>query len=180
MFNAHSEPVEFVLPESKWGEQWTIALDTNEVPDHVDVDKVGRQLAAGERLHVQALVAGAAAPARRKRQELSAGVARSESIKLAACAPRCCSLRSPRCSCAAAPAALPAQQPADHRLGGGQPDRRADGDRARPTAATRRLGPLQFRRVERAGAADRQRRAGRRLHQRRRGADGRRRAPPAW
>ena len=23
MFNAHSEPVEFVLPESKWGEQWT-------------------------------------------------------------------------------------------------------------------------------------------------------------
>ena len=30
MFNAHSEPVEFVLPESKWGEQWTIALDTNE------------------------------------------------------------------------------------------------------------------------------------------------------
>ena len=54
MFNAHSEPVEFVLPESKWGEQWTIALDTNDVPEHLVVDKIGRQLAAGERLHVQA------------------------------------------------------------------------------------------------------------------------------
>jgi glycogen operon protein len=54
MFNAHSEPVEFVLLESKWGEQWTLALDTNELPDHVDVDKVGRPLASGERLNVQA------------------------------------------------------------------------------------------------------------------------------
>jgi glycogen operon protein len=54
MFNAHSEPVEFVLPESRWGEQWTLALDTNELPDHVDVDSVGRSLASGERLHVQA------------------------------------------------------------------------------------------------------------------------------
>ena len=47
MFNAHSEPVEFVLPESKWGEQWTIALDTNDVPEHLVVDTVGRQLSAG-------------------------------------------------------------------------------------------------------------------------------------
>ena len=53
MFNAHSEPVEFVLPESKWGEQWTIALDTNDVPEHLVVDTVGRQLSAGEHLHVQ-------------------------------------------------------------------------------------------------------------------------------
>jgi glycogen operon protein len=53
MFNAHSEPVEFVLPESKWGEQWTIALDTNDVPEHLAVDRVGRQLAAGEHLHVE-------------------------------------------------------------------------------------------------------------------------------
>jgi isoamylase len=53
MFNAHSEAVEFVLPESKWGEQWTITLDTNDVPEHLVVDKVGRQLGAGEHLHVQ-------------------------------------------------------------------------------------------------------------------------------
>jgi isoamylase len=53
MFNAHSEPVEFVLPESKWGEQWTVALDTNEIRAHVDVDTTGRALGAGEHLHVQ-------------------------------------------------------------------------------------------------------------------------------
>jgi glycogen operon protein len=54
MFNAHSEPLEFVLPESKWGEQWTVALDTTELPDHVQVETVGRSLGAGEKLHVQA------------------------------------------------------------------------------------------------------------------------------
>jgi isoamylase len=53
MFNAHSEPVEFVLPESKWGEQWTIALDTNDSADHLAVDNLGRQLNAGEHLHVE-------------------------------------------------------------------------------------------------------------------------------
>jgi isoamylase len=52
MFNAHSEPVEFVLPESKWGEQWTITLDTNDLPEHLVVDTVGRQLSAGEHLNV--------------------------------------------------------------------------------------------------------------------------------
>jgi glycogen operon protein len=52
MFNAHSEQVEFVLPESKWGEQWTITLDTNDLPEHLVVDTVGRQLSAGEHLHV--------------------------------------------------------------------------------------------------------------------------------
>jgi isoamylase len=54
MINAHSEPVEFVLPESKWGEEWTVAIDTNELPDRIDVDKSGRHLAAGEGLAVQA------------------------------------------------------------------------------------------------------------------------------
>jgi glycogen operon protein len=53
MFNAHSEAVEFVLPESKWGEQWTIAFDTSTTPDHVDVDATGRALVAAEHLHVQ-------------------------------------------------------------------------------------------------------------------------------
>jgi isoamylase len=54
IFNAHSEPVEFVLPESKWGEQWTITFDTHDELDHVDVEKTGRQVGAGEGLHVQA------------------------------------------------------------------------------------------------------------------------------
>ena len=54
MFNANHEPVEFVLPEQAWGEQWTISFDTSELPDAIPVDHVGRQLAAGERLPVQA------------------------------------------------------------------------------------------------------------------------------
>jgi glycogen operon protein len=54
MFNAHWEPLEFVLPESKWGEQWTLALDTSVIPHHVEVETLGRTLGAGERLHVQA------------------------------------------------------------------------------------------------------------------------------
>jgi glycogen operon protein len=47
MFNAHSESVEFVLPDSKWGEQWAIVLDTSGL-----VEPRGRDLAAGERLPV--------------------------------------------------------------------------------------------------------------------------------
>jgi glycogen operon protein len=54
MFNSHSDAVRFVLPESKWGEAWTIAFDTSDIPDHVNLDIVGRQLGAGEHLHVQA------------------------------------------------------------------------------------------------------------------------------
>jgi isoamylase len=53
MFNAHSEPLEFVLPESRWGEQWTLALDTSAIANHVDVETVGREVSAGEHLHVQ-------------------------------------------------------------------------------------------------------------------------------
>jgi glycogen operon protein len=52
MFNAHSDAVEFVLPEARWGEQWTLALDTSEMPERVEVDTVGRTLAAGEHLRV--------------------------------------------------------------------------------------------------------------------------------
>jgi glycogen operon protein len=53
MFNAHSEAVEFVLPESKWGGRWTIALNTCEAPDHVDVGETGRAIGAGQKLSVQ-------------------------------------------------------------------------------------------------------------------------------
>ena len=54
MFNAHADAVEFVLPEAAWGEHWTVTLDTNELPDHLDIDGQPRTLAAGEHLHVQA------------------------------------------------------------------------------------------------------------------------------
>jgi glycogen operon protein len=39
MFNAHHEPVEFVLPEARWGEQWTI-------------EQTGHALEAGEHIRV--------------------------------------------------------------------------------------------------------------------------------
>jgi isoamylase len=53
MFNAHQEPVEFVLPEAKWGERWTLILDTNEPTDHLDEEEEGSELKAGERLKVE-------------------------------------------------------------------------------------------------------------------------------
>jgi isoamylase len=53
MFNAHSEPIEFVLPESKWGQRWTIALDTCQHPSRIEPEDSARELQAGEHLHVQ-------------------------------------------------------------------------------------------------------------------------------
>jgi glycogen operon protein len=54
MFNAHSDAVDFALPESKWGEAWTIMFDTSDLPDHVNLDTARRQLGAAEHLNVQA------------------------------------------------------------------------------------------------------------------------------
>jgi isoamylase len=54
MFNAHQEPLEFVLPEAKWGERWTVILDTNEPTDHLDEEETGIELRAGEGIKVQA------------------------------------------------------------------------------------------------------------------------------
>jgi isoamylase len=54
MFNAHKEPVEFVLPEAKWGERWTVILDTNEQTDHLDEEAEGSPRNAGERVTVHA------------------------------------------------------------------------------------------------------------------------------
>ncbi len=31
LFNAHSEPIEFVLPNGAWGKRWSVVLDTNEL-----------------------------------------------------------------------------------------------------------------------------------------------------
>jgi glycogen operon protein len=54
MFNAHHEPLEFVMPEAKWGESWAIILATSEASDHVETTGGGRQLTSGERVKVQA------------------------------------------------------------------------------------------------------------------------------
>jgi glycogen operon protein len=54
MFNAHHDAVEFVLPEAKWGERWTVMLDTNEPTDYLDEEQAGAERTAGERVKVQA------------------------------------------------------------------------------------------------------------------------------
>ena len=54
MFNAHHEPLEFVLPEAKWGQRWSTVLDTNETENPVREDQPGPDVRAGDRLQVQA------------------------------------------------------------------------------------------------------------------------------
>ena len=46
LFNAHSEPIEFVLPNGAWGKRWTVVLDTNELrpPDDRRTDLVYESL----------------------------------------------------------------------------------------------------------------------------------------
>jgi glycogen operon protein len=54
MFNAHQDPIEFVMPEAQWGERWMIVLDTHDAANHVEVEAHGRQLGAGEHVRVEA------------------------------------------------------------------------------------------------------------------------------
>jgi isoamylase len=69
IFNANHEPIQFVMPEPKWGERWTIVLDTNEAADYVTCDDTGRDMKAGEKITVQAwsivLLRHIATPSRR-------------------------------------------------------------------------------------------------------------------
>jgi glycogen operon protein len=54
MFNAHQEPLDFKLPESKWGECWTEVVDTSAETDLLDEERAGPKHAAGSALNVQA------------------------------------------------------------------------------------------------------------------------------
>ncbi len=54
MFNAHHEPLEFTLPEGKWGSRWTQLLNTHEPGELLSEDKPGPELLAGGSLTVQA------------------------------------------------------------------------------------------------------------------------------
>ena len=53
MFNAHHEPLGFTLPEEKWGEKWTVVLDTADEKDLMGEHENGPELDAGARLQVQ-------------------------------------------------------------------------------------------------------------------------------
>jgi glycogen operon protein len=48
LFNAHHEPIEFVLPAERWGKQWSSAIDTADP----EPDAEPTMLAAGERVPV--------------------------------------------------------------------------------------------------------------------------------
>jgi glycogen operon protein len=51
LFNAHYEPIQFVLPKKEWGESWTVVLDTNQpLPEnHEHVYKAGAEVTVESR-----------------------------------------------------------------------------------------------------------------------------------
>jgi len=53
MFNSHHEPLEFTLPAQRWGEQWTMILNTADEKDLLAEQEPGPAIEAGERILVQ-------------------------------------------------------------------------------------------------------------------------------
>ena len=53
MFNSHHEPLEFTLPAQRWGEQWTLILNTADEKDLLAEQEPGPAIEAGERILVQ-------------------------------------------------------------------------------------------------------------------------------
>jgi glycogen operon protein len=54
MFNAHHEPLDFKLPEEKWGTRWVMLLNTVDPADHMSEEDSTGELAAGATFSVQA------------------------------------------------------------------------------------------------------------------------------
>ncbi|MDQ3418418.1 MAG: glycogen debranching protein GlgX [Acidobacteriota bacterium] len=52
MFNAGADPLEFKLPEEKWGTRWTLILSTYEDSDHLAEEDGGEEFNAGEEIEV--------------------------------------------------------------------------------------------------------------------------------
>ena len=53
MFNAHHEPLDFKLPEEKWGTRWAM-LNTVDPADHMSEENSANELAAGATFTAQA------------------------------------------------------------------------------------------------------------------------------
>jgi glycogen operon protein len=53
MFNAHHEPLEFTLADAKWGERWTLVLNTADEKDLLAEQENGPEIAAGGTIQVQ-------------------------------------------------------------------------------------------------------------------------------
>jgi isoamylase len=54
MFNTHREPVEFTLPDDKWGQRWTLLLDTAQEKDRLLEQDEGPEIGAGGRIRLDA------------------------------------------------------------------------------------------------------------------------------
>jgi isoamylase len=54
MFNASHEPLDFTLPEAKWGKTWLELLCTDEAIDEMDEEGAGAEFPAGTRIRVPA------------------------------------------------------------------------------------------------------------------------------
>ena len=53
MFNAHHEPLDFTLPEEKWGRKWAVLLNTAEECDQLSEDTLDGNLGPGGEVQVQ-------------------------------------------------------------------------------------------------------------------------------
>jgi isoamylase len=53
MFNANQDPMVFTLPDRKWGERWTVVLNTFDPRDHLNEEDHGESYAAREQVEVQ-------------------------------------------------------------------------------------------------------------------------------
>ena len=53
MFNAGHEPMEFTLPDGKWGTKWRVVVNTYETRDHLFDEDGGAEYDLGVRIEVQ-------------------------------------------------------------------------------------------------------------------------------
>jgi isoamylase len=54
MFNANHEPLQFTLPEAKWGRKWVELLETDDKGDEMDEERTGSELRSRAKVRVQA------------------------------------------------------------------------------------------------------------------------------
>jgi isoamylase len=54
MFNSHNEPVEFTVADARWGDRWTVLLNTADEKDLLSEQETGDEVPAGGKVQVQA------------------------------------------------------------------------------------------------------------------------------
>ena len=53
MFNAGQDPIEFTVPDGKWGTEWRVVINTYEDGDHMSEEDGGTMYEAGAVLEVE-------------------------------------------------------------------------------------------------------------------------------